>query len=108
MFGELRKLIQSLNVTDGDYVKLNESYSLITSERIKLIGNQMRQALGRPIDPIDKTAITNSIININDIASKHGSNFNVPTDWEHIENFLRMSILEDISNEFKKQEDQNK
>lgn len=98
----LKNLIKASKNTEKQAI-LIENVNFLINERIKLVGNSIRTALGRPEKDINKEAIFESIKKINIISSEIGEDFYINEDWDNVEYFLKSTILEDISKEFKKQ-----
>ena len=101
---KVRELIRKTEEEKNrDYILITRNFDFLMKERIKLVENQMRENVGLTLKEIDKEGIMASIREINEIALKHGSEIHINEDWENIEAFLRMSLLDDISTEFEKQ-----
>lgn len=100
----LRDLISSVANDANTYAGLVSHFDFLMQERIKLTQNSLRTLIGRPEQKIDKENIIQSVKKINTIAAAHGANFHIEEDWENIEAFLRLSVMEDVAKEFKKQE----
>ena len=102
---EKNNLIKLINMARGTdkQVILIENINFLMEERITLVGNSLRNSLGRRSKEINKSSILESIKKINIISSELGEKFYIKEDWESIEFFLKSTILEDICNEFKKQ-----
>ena len=98
----LNKLIET-SKTNGRYFVLMENINILMSERIMLVGNYMRNLLGLPEKEINRELIYESVKKINDISKELGEEFYIEENWEKIEFFLKSTILEDISKEFKRQ-----
>lgn len=99
----LRELIANVSTDEKTYAILATNFEFLMKERIKLTQNSLRSLIGRTEQEIEKGKIQQSVKTINEIAVLRGVDFHVQEDWEEIEAFLRMSMLEDISGEFNKQ-----
>lgn len=99
---KIRELIQKTEKSN-EYVVLTRNFDFLMRERIKLVENQMRETVGRPLKDVDKEEILKSVKAINEIAYKQGVDLHISEDWNTIEAFLRLSILDDIASEFEKQ-----
>ena len=100
----LRNLISKVRGDEKTYNKLLTCFNFLMEERVKLTGNELRKILNRPIPDIDKERIIKYVREINVIAYQENSDFNIKEDWDTVEAFLKLSILDDIKNEFKKQD----
>lgn len=87
-----------------DYFKLINNVEFLKSERIKLVGNDFRGFLALTEKEVDKKGIVDSINYINNLAQNTNYDFYIPNSWEGIEKYLRYTILQDLGEEFKKQQ----
>ena len=85
------------------FSKLLSEIQILGNERVKLVGNNLRDILGREKEEIDIERCVESARTINAIAEKNGVDFKIPLDWENLEKFLRITLMDDIAEEFKKQ-----
>lgn len=99
----LRELITKVSGDEKAYVALTTHFDFLMRERIKITKNSLRSLLGRPDEEVDKEKITKSVKIINEMAKSNGSEFYIQEDWDSIEAFLRMSVMEDVAGEFQKQ-----
>lgn len=99
---KIRELIQKTEKSN-EYVVLTRNFDFLMRERIKLVENQMRETVGRPLKDVDKEGILRSVREINELAYTRGVDIHINESWDTIEAFLRMSILDDIASEFEKQ-----
>lgn len=99
----LKELIAKVSGDEKTYVRLTTHFDFLMRERIKITKNSLRSLLGRPDEDMDKEKIIQSVKIINEIAKSNGSEFCIEEDWNSIEAFLRLSVMEDIAGEFKKQ-----
>lgn len=100
----LRELVKKAANDNAKEVALFTCFDFLMNERIKLTQNSLRSLLGRPEKQLNREAILQSVKRINEIAAKYAVDFHINEDWENVEAFLRMSILEDVAGEFQKQE----
>ena len=96
----LRRLIEKVANDSATYATLVTHFDFLMKERIKITQNTLRSLLNRPEDTLDKEKIIQSVKCVNEIA---GEEFHINEDWESVEAFLRMSVMEDIAGEFQKQ-----
>lgn len=100
----LKELLEYVKTASAeDYPKLINQVEYLKQERIKFVGNDLRNFLNLSSRNIEKENIMNTVAWINDIAKKVNYDFCIPTSWEDIEKYLRFTILEDLGDEFKKQ-----
>lgn len=100
----LRELIKKAAGENREYTVLTTHFDFLMQERIKITQNTLRSLLGRQEETLEKEKIIQSVKAINKIATEKGVDFHIQEDWDSIEAFLRMSVMEDIAGEFKKQE----
>ncbi len=101
---KIKELLKELKEKNPiEYQKANEIIAYLNEVRIKIIGNDLRKFLGRLMDDAQKDKILASIKELNNIAKKNEINFQISEDYGVIEKILRNTILEDIGNEFEKQ-----
>lgn len=98
---ELKRIIKEKDKIS--FVNLLTEMQVLGKERVKLIGNNLRGMLGRETEDVDREACIESAKKINSIAEKNGIDFRMPLDWEKLETFLRITLMDDITEEFKKQ-----
>lgn len=99
----LRELIKKTANDYNTYSMLVSNIEFLNQERVKIASNRLRSILARPSKDVDKDRIFDSIRSINKISSELNVDFYIEEDWDTIEKFLMLTILEDISKEFEKQ-----
>ena len=101
---KVRELIQKVSKNkDQEYVILTRNFDFLMKERVKLIENQMKQMVGLNYEEQDKAKIIASVREINKVAAANGSDLVISEDYDEIEALLRISLIDDIASEFKKQ-----
>ena len=88
---------------EEEFNEVNELILFLSEKRLKIVGNDFRQKIGIKSDELDKDEIIKSVDRLNEIAKKYQREFNIPNNWEYIEKFLRLTIVDDLSKEFDKQ-----
>ena len=100
----MKSLNELINVAEGteNYFPLVKEVKFLQEQRIIIVGDRLRGLLGKR-EEVNKEEIINSAKKINEIAKQLGIDFEIGESWNEIETFLRFSIMEDISKEFKNQ-----
>ncbi|MBR5227053.1 MAG: hypothetical protein IKV94_00210 [Clostridia bacterium] len=98
---EFKKIIKEKDQIG--FSNLLSELHFLGKERIKLVGNNLKEILGRKAEEVNVKNCTESAKRINDIAEKNGIDFRIPLDWENLEKYLRLTLMDDITEEFKKQ-----
>jgi len=100
----LENLKEQLKIKNIEaYEEASKIILFLSEERIKLLGNDLRKGIGRTLKTIDKDKIINAVHILNKLAETNAIEFNIPDNWEYIEKFLRLTIVEDIGKEIEKQ-----
>lgn len=105
---KLKELLEKLREKNSaDYNKVKEIIYGLKTERVKLIGNDLRQALGRPRNEAEtKEKIVSAVESLNIIAKRNGVDVEFSENFDLIEKFLRTTIMEDLGKEFENQKNQ--
>lgn len=100
----LKELITYVkNNATHKYPKLMNLADYLGRERLKIVGNDLRKYLENEENEMDKDVICETVESINEIAKESGFNFYISPKWDVVEKFLRNTILDDLSEEFKRQ-----
>jgi len=100
----LKELLNFVKTTSSEnYPKLFNLVEYLKRERIKFVGNDLRNYLEIENKVINKDEIVDTIKKINEISKLVNFDLCIPTKWEDAEKYLRYTILEDLGEEFKKQ-----
>lgn len=98
----LRQLISKVKESE-DKEGFFEAYNFLLSERIKIVKKDMKDYLGLDNEKLNKEKIVQAAKTINQYSEKYNCDFNFGESFEEIEKKLKLTILEDIEEEFKKQ-----
>lgn len=93
---ELREIAKNSPRVDG-------IFEFLMQERITILKNEMRSRIGLPQQAVNKDIIMSQVHEMNTVLENEGISFYVDENWNSVEAFLRMSLLEDIYSEFKMQ-----
>ena len=97
----LEKLKEELKIKNNEaYEEASRLILFLSEKRIKLLGNDIRKSIGLVHNEIDKNEIISAINKLNMLAKTNNVEFNIPNNWEYIEKFLKLTIVEDIGKEF--------
>lgn len=104
MKGSLEILKEELKIKNKEaYEKASDIILFLSQKRIKLLGNDLRKSIGIEDIDIDKKEIINAVNRLNKLAEENAIEFNIPNNWEYIEKFLKLTIVEDIGKEMERQ-----
>ena len=104
MKGNLEKLKEELKIKNKEaYEEACDLILFLSKKRIKLLGNDIRKSIGRPINDVDKNEIIATVHKLNKLAESNAIEFNIPNNWEYVEKFLKVTIVEDIGKEMERQ-----
>ena len=102
---EWNNLIATANKSEykEDFYK---SYDFLLEQRIKMTKKNLSALIGLQEEKIDEISVIEAAQKINSISEKLGESFRFGQTYEDIEKMLRLTVLEDIGKEFKKQQNQ--